>query len=198
MACIWPFLPCLFVFVDFGTTFVSFIEACVWFFFYLSLIWLFSFCFLLCLPMPLSIPPFPVRHTVSPWLRCPTTNALWCLLSRPTKKISCQPTNLPSAPSNARAPCGCPLWSIMWLHANPGWQFLPAGNGGQTGAPAAYTWRYHPLAVQPHPHPAAVQAFPGPQLRSWHQWECVLRTAENIWRPSWQVGHCWIFFFRLP
>ncbi len=109
-----------------------------------------------------------------------------------------QPTNLPSAPSNARAPCGCPLWSIMWLHANPGWQFLPAGNGGQTGAPAAYTWRYHPLAVQPHPHPAAVQAFPGPQLRSWHQWECVLRTAENIWRPSWQVGHCWIFFFRLP
>lgn len=30
--------------------------------------------------MPLSIPPFPVRHTVSPWLRCPTTNALWCLL----------------------------------------------------------------------------------------------------------------------
>ncbi len=57
--------------------------------------------------MPLSIPPFPVRHTVSPWLRCPTTNALWCLLSRPTQK------NL--LPTHQSAICTLKCSGSMWL-----------------------------------------------------------------------------------
>lgn len=57
--------------------------------------------------MPLSIPPFPVRHTVSPWLRCPTTNTLWCLLSRPTKKKL--------LPTHQSAICTLKLSGSMWL-----------------------------------------------------------------------------------
>lgn len=68
-----------------------------------------------------------------------------------------------------------------------GWQFLPAGNSGQTGAFATYPGWHHMLTVQPHTNPAAAETFPRPRIHQQHQWQCLFRTSEDIWGPKWQV-----------
>lgn len=77
---------------------------------------------------------------------------------------------------------------LGWKNTStPGWQFLPAGDGSQTGASATYSGRYHTLTVQPHTNPAAAETFPRPRLHPQYHWQCLFRTAEDIWGPKWQV-----------
>lgn len=149
------------------------------------------------LPLRPPFPPFPFST--------PPNTHTWCLHGYTIPPIPmhygashCQPTNK-SNPSILRPPNllpssfhnagwrGLVLLPLVLVTCNPGWKFLPAGDRSQAGPPAPHPGGHSPLSVQPHTHPAAAPTLPGLQLLTQHQWQHLLRPAEDIRRSGWQV-----------